>query len=181
MAKKDFTKTSKFLLYLLASGEALSYIIGTPYTLRRSWEGRNYDFRYVAYALARRGIIKIVDKNNERFIKLTNKGQLEALFAKAQIFERPKLWDGKWRIVIFDIPEGSKDKRELLRRLLRKHGFRKLQISVYVSPHPLSRDAIRYLKKSKMIKYIRIAKIEEFDDDTKLRKLFSLPAYWKQC
>ncbi|MBP6857661.1 MAG: hypothetical protein KBC11_00470 [Candidatus Pacebacteria bacterium] len=45
-------------------------------------------------------------------------------------------WDGKWRIIILDLPETRKDERESLRYLLKKAGFMCLKNSVWVSPFP---------------------------------------------
>jgi phenylacetic acid degradation operon negative regulatory protein len=45
-------------------------------------------------------------------------------------------WDGKWRIVLLDLPETRKDEREALRYLLKKAGFVCLKNSVWVSPFP---------------------------------------------
>lgn len=46
-----------------------------------------------------------------------------------------KVWDGKWRIVIFDVKEKYKSSRERFRRILQKAGFVRLQDSVWVYPH----------------------------------------------
>lgn len=43
-------------------------------------------------------------------------------------------WDGKWRVVIFDIPESERGKRARIRQILRNSGFGRLTNSVYVSP-----------------------------------------------
>lgn len=116
----------------------------------------------------------MVDKDNERFIKLTRSGQLEALLVKARLAEKPKKWDGKWRMVIFDIPEDSHEKRDFLRYLLKKNNFKKLQASVFINPYPLNREAVSYLKETGLIHFIRIIKVEEMDDDTDLKKHFKL-------
>ncbi len=128
----------------------------------------------VLYYLAKKGLIKIVDKHNERFIKLTNKGQLEALLSKARLKGERKKWDGKWRLIVFDIPEESREKRNHFRWLLKHNGFFKLQASVFISPYPLNREAVDYLKETGLINYIRILKVEEMDNDKDLRKHFSL-------
>jgi|SRR3989344_2077547 len=47
-------------------------------------------------------------------------------------------WDGKWRIVIFDIPENKKVVRNLFRRNLKKWGFKKWQQSVWVSKRDIT-------------------------------------------
>ena len=176
MKKKDFTLTSKILMYMLAAGDMF---LVSPNELRQRlgknqiW-GDGKGFAVMAYYLAKKGLIKYVDKNNQNFIKLTKKGQLEALLAKARMPEKPSKWDGKWRIIIFDIPEESTDKRDFFRALLKKNGFKLLQASVYVNPYPLNRDAIKYLQTSKLMDYIRILKVEEMDNDKDLRKKFGL-------
>ncbi len=48
---------------------------------------------------------------------------------------KPKRWDGKWRMVIFDIPERRKGARAVLRDALRRIGFLKLQNSAWVYPY----------------------------------------------
>ena len=176
MAKKDFTLSSKILMSLLAAGDML---LVSPKELNRRLRsgqilGNNHSAAAISYYLARKGLIKFIDKNNERFIKLTQKGQLEALLAKARLPESHATWDGKWRLIIFDIPEDSNQKRDFFRTLLKKNGFIFLQASVYISPYPLNRAAIMYLKETKLIDYIRILKIEEMDNDRELRKKFNL-------
>ena len=45
-------------------------------------------------------------------------------------------WDGKWRMIILDLPENRKSEREALRYLLKKAGFVCAKNSVWVSPFP---------------------------------------------
>jgi len=125
------------------------------------------------YSLKQQGLIKERLKNGKKFIALTSKGQLELLLRKA-IMEKPLKWDGRWRIIIFDIPEGSRDKRDALRFLLKKNSYIKLQASVFIAPYPLNREAVDYLKQSRLIGYIRIIRADEIDDDRDLRKKFGL-------
>ena len=66
------------------------------------------------------------------------------------------------------------DKRNLFRSLLYKNGFLKLQHSVYISPYPFNREAVKYLKKTGLISFIRMLKVEEMDDDKDLKKKFDL-------
>jgi DNA-binding transcriptional regulator PaaX len=48
-----------------------------------------------------------------------------------------KPWDGKWRLVIFDIPEKERRIRSLIRSKLRELGLAPIQRSVWISPLPL--------------------------------------------
>jgi CRISPR-associated endonuclease Cas2 len=172
-AKKELTFTSKLLLWYLAMEDVMSPVF-SPYELRRRLQYENYgSYKTTLYRWHKRGWIKFVDKNAQRFIKLTKKGELEALLAKAILPPR-KIWDNKWRLFSFDIPEECKEKRRVLRYLLKKNGYKMLQASVYISPYPLNREAIEFLKRSGLKQYIRIMKIEEMDDDSDLKKKFSL-------
>jgi len=46
-----------------------------------------------------------------------------------------KKWDGKWFIVVFDVPEVERNKRNFLRKFLNEIGFFLYQQSVYVFPY----------------------------------------------
>lgn len=59
------------------------------------------------------------------------------------IFDESK-WDGRWRLVIFDIPEKNKTVRNLLRRKLKGWGFRQWQKSVWLSKQNVT-EALRKL------------------------------------
>lgn len=48
----------------------------------------------------------------------------------------PKIWDGKWRIMLFDIPEEKRSHRNQLRRLIKELLCYQLQKSVWVHPFP---------------------------------------------
>ena len=79
-------------------------------------------------------------------VKLTNQGRarfLEYQF-KNIILGKNKRWDGKWRMVLFDIPEPKKKIRDALRRKLKELGFLEFQKSVFVYPYPC-RDEINFV------------------------------------
>jgi DNA-binding transcriptional regulator PaaX len=131
------------------------------------------EFGQAVNRMRSRQLLEITEKNNQRFIKLTQEGQLTVLFVKAKV-QKPREWDGKWRLIIFDIPENSKEQRSILRGLLRDNNFCKLQASVYISPYPLNREAVSYLSRSGLSEYIRILKVEEMDSDKELLKRYGL-------
>jgi CRISPR-associated endonuclease Cas2 len=177
MPKKESTLTNAILVTVYVAGGLLEMLVknSSPYRWR-AWAlyGKGYESYYnCLYHLRRRGLVEVESKNGKKFIKLTQKGQLEALLAKAKMPQRRK-WDGKWRIIIFDIPEKAKIQRNQFRRLLKTNNFMKLQGSVYISPLALNKEAIGYLKQTKLIDFIRIIKVEEIDDDSDLKKKFKL-------
>ncbi len=159
---------------LCAIGAMLPRPFETPYAHGKRLLHFDPDkYRRTIRDLEGRGLVKVIKAKNGKFISLTSKGQLEALLATARM-EKPPVWDGKWRLVMFDIPEQSKEKRHLFRSLLKQHGFVLMQASVYICPHPLNRSAIEYLKRSGLMGFIRIMKVDEIDDDKDLRKRFKL-------
>src|SRR5438874_1877971 len=74
---------------------------------------KNYQRYYNSLGhLKKRGLVKTINKNGKKFLKLTSKGELELLLIKAKLPSlRTPIWDKKWRVIIFDIPESSRDKR----------------------------------------------------------------------
>lgn len=166
-------------MYLLAAKKDFEAVFPRPTQFKKDLLFKSYgEFKNMVYHLRRQKWVSVVKRDGERFIKLTKAGEIEALLAKARLPQaRAARWDGKWRLVIFDIPEAASPRRDLLRRLLKKDGFLKLQSSVFISPSPLNREAIEYLKETGLIGYIRILKVEEMDSDLDLRKKFNLPVY----
>src|SRR3990167_4278610 len=59
--------------------------------------------------------------------------------------KKPKRWDGKWRVLIFDIPQTKNLLRDKLRRTLMAIGFIRLQDSVWIYPYDCE-DLITLLK-----------------------------------
>lgn len=175
MSKKYGTFASDFLT---AIGQTTGFFTW-PFEGTNTWVIQQMKRKKIArdtlYSLKRKGLVKEISKNGKRFLELTKKGEMEILLQKAHEKIAPNgKWDGKWRLIIFDIPEDARDERDKLRRLLKKHQFFKLQASVFISPHPLNRAAIDYLKQTGLIHFIRFAKIEELDDDTDLKRKFKL-------
>jgi len=57
------------------------------------------------------------------------------LHASSLTIQRPKKWDGLWRIVIFDIPEKQRSIRNVFRSFLKRLHFVEIQKSVFVHPY----------------------------------------------
>ena len=170
---KHYTK--QVLTYLLVAGiitlaqggphvgwKATKKIFGTDKTANKR---RSDTFRY----LMRRGLIEWQRDGHDVAIKLTAEGKRVA--GKYQIDEltlaRPKKWDGKWRIVVFDIPNSSTFVRNVFRRKLKELGFYQLQKSIWVHPFEC-REEVALLREflgatAKQIRFIEATKIERDD------------------
>lgn len=127
---------------LLAGALVLSG--GSPYwyrhLLKNSNRGeeqkRKLRLRQAMKRLERRKLIHLTSQENGIRLHLTPEGKnLYRHFAlKTFNFSKPKHWDGKWRIVLFDIPEEHRKTRQALQKTLRNAGCFPLQKSVLVTP-----------------------------------------------
>lgn len=94
--------------------------------------------------LRERGLIDFISDEKLAY-KLTDKGKQKAIWESISISEGK--WDGKWRLVIFDIPEKRKQARNLLRSSLKEWGFIQWQRSVWASKADCT-EALRNFIKS---------------------------------
>ncbi len=175
MAKSKLTKTSEFLLYLLTAEELIARGFEPVHAkMHRALHDQPFWYKSILYPLVRNHLISVQEEQGIRFCQLTKKGKLKALLAKIQQNERKLPWDGKWRLVIFDIPETSRKIRNELRRILIQQNFLPIQKSVFISPFEISISTDEYLIESGLVKYVRIMRIDRIDDDKSLRKRFKL-------
>ena len=98
----------------------------------------NQRIKQALLRLERRGLIHITGEGKKREIHLTGQGEqlIDALYTGAYVIPIPARWDGKWRVVMFDVPEKRKKVRDTLRFLLRSAGFVLFQDSVWIQPYP---------------------------------------------
>ena len=88
--------------------------------------------------LAETGFIETIDTEQSQYARLTRRGKqkLASLKLDSKNSLASTAWDGKWRIVLLDLPETRKAEREALRYLLKKAGFVLLKNSAWISPFP---------------------------------------------
>lgn len=77
------------------------------------------------------------DKQDKITLTLTDAGQKRILKYKIEelTIKNPSRWDGKWRIIVFDIPEKHRFGRDALRDKFKTLGLYQLQKSVWVFPY----------------------------------------------
>lgn len=102
----------------------------------------------VALAIKRlreNGLIDFIS-DDKLAVRLTDKGKDRALWLKMINTNEP--WDGKWRIVIWDIPEKRRLARDLLRYKLKQLGFERLQKSVWVCKKNCTEELRNFIRKT---------------------------------
>jgi len=120
--------------------------------------------------LKRQGYIESFVQNKEKYIELTSRGKNRAndLLIDELKSHRPDKWDGKWRVLIFDIPESKKQNRDIFRNKIKSLGFIQIQKSVYVYPFECTQE-ISFLLESLLIqKYVTIMVSEIIQGEEKI-------------
>ena len=112
------------------------------------WEP--FDERRLRRRLAemhKRKLVRIYQEEDKFVVKLTNNGRKKYLKYKLEELSipTPEKWDGKWRIVAYDIPRERSGGRNAMRETLKRLGFYQLQESVYLYPYPCE-DVIDFIK-----------------------------------
>jgi DNA-binding transcriptional regulator PaaX len=169
--------------WLLLAG-AVSVAATSPYflvnILKGFKKGRKYKRKKVYdafYRLGREGCLNIEKRNQQIYISLTEKGKRKAgwLQIDALKIKRPKRWDKKWRLVIFDIAQLKRLYREAFRGKLKGLGFLPLQKSVWVCPFDC-RAEIELLREFFGLseKEVRLIVARDIGNDNFLKKFFKL-------
>lgn len=129
------------------------------------------------YKLKRRGLINFDYRGKQVYISLTPEGRKWT--GKYQIddleIKKPRRWDKKWRVLIFDIKEKQRGKREALRGKLKELGFYQIQKSVWVCPYEFIKE-INLLRQFFGLTNDEITAIEadNIENDQKIKTFFGI-------
>lgn len=185
MKRETKIKIGKIILGTIAVAGVLAVAAIAPNVLQaidlfRGKEKRKYHQGYylkrTIAKMKEKGLIEFQEKNGKFFARLTEKGKQELLKYQLQqaFIEKPKKWDKKWRLIIFDIKEKRRNIRNGLREELVNLGFSRLQDSVWVYPYDCEEITIMlksYFHLGKDVLYITADKIE---NDKWLKEKFNL-------
>ncbi len=125
-----------------------------------------------ASKMVKNGLIKYKGK----FYQLTSLGEERLRIWELSNFKlnKPKRWDRKWRVIVFDIPDKKRKVRDQIRYLFKLAGFYLLQESVWVYPYDCE-DIIALLKTDFGVgKNVLYLIVEELENDRHLRGEFDL-------
>ena len=144
----------------------------------REWNRANrYALDRAIRNLYKSQLVDIKDNiNGSTQIILTKSGKTKSLEYKIDemVVKRPEVWDRKWRIVTFDIPEKYKKAREAIRKHLDDLGFYKLQKSVFVFPFECQDEVDFIIEYFDVRSFVRLVLAEKIDNELHLRKIFNI-------
>lgn len=177
---------TKFLLAFLALGTvvfAAALAPGMTEIVRPARKYRKFSDKQIKkaiYTLKHRKLVEIIKEKDDKIrVALTNKGMKrvkEFCFENIKI-QKPNHWDGKWRVLIFDIPTKPKiynQARDAMRHKVKKLGFFQLQKSVWVYPYECEDELLLIAEIYNVQKFIEILTVEKLLHKKEIESKFKL-------
>jgi len=156
---------------------SLEDIIYHPYKLLYGDLKKYYRADSINHALKRaekKGWVRKLINNEKVYVSLSELGrqELNKFKEKAespllpQLKKSNKAWDGKYRVVFFDIPEENRIIRDTLRSKLKEFGFVGWQKSVWLTRENITRTLRNFLRDNGLEDYILIIETKDLGNNT---------------
>ncbi|MDP2909566.1 MAG: hypothetical protein Q8N69_00635 [bacterium] len=183
--RKPKSEIAKDILKGLLIAGALCMAGNSPYIARgfiksfNKWANNKNKKRFydTFYRLKKEGLVKISKVNHQIYISLTKEGKKKAGWMQIDELKikKPKKWDGKWRMVMFDISQLKIIYRNVFRGKLKELGFQPLQKSIWICPYNC-KDEINLLKDflGMTNNEIRLVIAEDIGEEEELTKKFKI-------
>ena len=170
-----FQVTDQFLWLVYNFGDTISDLLyaGRPrglqdlnFEAKKFWrdiekkKNKKQFKRFIGY-LKEKGYVKEDGSGAKKAILLTKKGEQKALGLDCKLVEKEKRRDGKWIMIMYDIPEKKKRQRFFLRRDLKELGYKKLQNSIWICPYNVYKETEKVIGGYLLNSYVKIFLIEE--------------------
>lgn len=136
-----------------AEGKIWRKVLGLP----TGYEFSSRTFSVILSRLKKQGLVSRAGSRKKSLWSITQKGRDS--FSVIDL-ELPKE-DGIARLVMFDIPESERKKRDMVRFELIACGYKQLQKSVWMGYRPLSEDFIALLDNFKLKNKVQIVSINK--------------------
>lgn len=143
---------------------------------QREWEKFNlWRLRQVVKRMQESKLVEIKEEEGAPIIKITGKGKQKLLKYKLEEMKLDeKNWDGRWRLIIYDVAKSKRANSEAFRRMLNQLNLLKLQKSVYLIPFKCE-DEIEYLRLLFDIgNEVQILKVGSLENEAAYRRYFGI-------
>lgn len=181
-AIRSHSLAQEILLRCKDTGVALGDIlIDPPRTMRQAMQRPDRPHyakkrvRDTIYRLQKRGLVRKVVKKHGVYLMIAERGKIEMARIAIQQKQKEK-WDGKWRLIIYDVSEARRADRDFLRFQLKWIGFLELQKSVWVCPYDITHEVQNFIQLCRvyLLGDVRFLVVEQLDSDRDLRRYFKL-------
>ncbi|MBI2443513.1 MAG: hypothetical protein HYV40_06460 [Candidatus Levybacteria bacterium] len=143
---------------------------------QKEWAKYNqWRLKQVLRRMHKQKLVEIVEEGGLPIVKIAEKGRKKILRYKLEDMQLDqKRWDGKWRIVIYDIYSRKQQERKFFHLMLKQLRFYQLQRSVYLTPYPC-RDEIEYIRQlSGLGSEVHVLTVDGLEDEQAYRSFFGL-------
>ena len=165
------TQIQQIILEVVDIAKDIHQIMQRPSLWGKDYPKQNKQYIYNKICqMKNEGYLQEVEVRGRKRYLATFKGKLKIL----KFLKRKKEWDGKWRIVIFDIPETKKIMRNFFREKLQWLGFKQLQESVWISPYNIADEVEELIEFCHCENYVHYILVEEIDSRQILMNLFKI-------
>ncbi|MFZ2303740.1 MAG: hypothetical protein WAV98_03050 [Minisyncoccia bacterium] len=181
------TRTSalqKKVILLLLGGLALGLTRNPKHyfvvvrEIQKEWENiHRHSLNRTIHSLYKSKLVATKDNHDGTLtLVLSKKGEQVALTYNIENMglQTPTHWDSKWRMVMFDVPEGIKKVRDSLRMHFKNMGFYEFQKSVFIHPYPCSKEIEFLIEFYQARKYVRFIVATKVDNAIELKRHFHL-------
>lgn len=144
-----------------------------------SKEWKKYNQWYLCRTLKRLKKQKMVDfdvEGDKIVVKLSSRGKKKILKYSLEEMEikRPRVWDRKWRLIIYDVPNQKRKAADDFNRMLSDLGMYRLQRSVFLCPFPCEGE-VEFLREFLGIsEHVWMLTVSHFENDRVFREYFGI-------
>jgi DNA-binding transcriptional regulator PaaX len=116
--------------------------------------------------LKRQGLVHVSNDGNKWHFTLSPAGihRLQQVIIDEIAVPRPRSWDGKWRMVAFDVPTNHSKQRKYFTAHLQRLGFYMLQKSMWVHPFPSFGQVEQVAAHYNVLRYCTMVEINRLDE-----------------
>ena len=191
-AQEDINKalsTADSVLKLVAAGAFVASGLVAPNILKlakplirdlstyTTW--KNYNIPYLRRKLKRMQRQELVEfklEGTTQIITITTKGRKRILkFALNEMsIQKPAIWNGRWWLVTYDIPQKKHSLRDVIAEYLRAWGFYPLEKSVYLHAYPCENEIVFLREYLEVADYVRIFNVSKIENDQTFRDFFGV-------
>ncbi|HEX7065022.1 MAG TPA: phenylacetic acid degradation operon negative regulatory protein PaaX [Bacillales bacterium] len=150
------TRSMIFTLY----GDYISHYgseiwIGSLIRLLQAFGHNEQSVRAAISRMSKQGWVQSRREGNKSYYCLTERGRKRINEAAKRIFKlQPEAWDGKWRMLMYTIPEEKRAIRDELRKEIVWSGFGMLANGFWISPNRLEKQVNDLIDKYEIAPYV---------------------------
>ncbi len=129
--------------------------IGSLIRLLNEFGHNDQAVRAAISRMNKQGWVQSEKQGNKSYYFLTDRGVKRMEEAANRIFKlKPEQWDGKWRMLMYTIPEEIRSIRDELRKELVWSGFGSMSNSCWISPNKLEKQVEDLIEKYEIKEYV---------------------------